>query len=139
MPGISSPGIRVYPFTHAEVGYWLFAGAGRGRDALFPAPLPTTPQQTLICFIAAWRHQKPGAVRSPFVYLVHESDAATLRAMEDARAYWARNYPSDESAPFDSNPTEAEILEAVDDVIAEWGKEHPGALRARAGPAITCG
>jgi hypothetical protein len=48
--------------------------------------------------------------------------------MNDLRAIWKRRYPNSDGCPifFVSNAKEVEILEAVDDVIAEWGKDHPG-------------
>ena len=125
MPGISGPGIRVYPFTHDDMGYGFLLEWDGGQDRLFLAPLPTTPDETLQCFIAFWSHMRPGE-RFPFVYLVRETDTATVRAMEGLRAFWSRKYPAEEFLLFTSNATEAEILEAVDDIIAEWGKEHPG-------------
>jgi hypothetical protein len=125
MPGISGPGIRVYPFTHETVGYGFLLEADDARDELFLAPLPTTPEATLQCFVAMWMHRYPGD-SLPFVYLVHEADTPTLKAMEGLRKFYARKYPTEEFPLFESNSTEAEILEAVNNVVAEWGSKHPG-------------
>ena len=124
MPGISGPGVRVYPFTHHDVGYGFLLERDGGKDLLFLAPFPTTADATLQCLIASWLHTSPGEP-FPFVYFVSETDTATVKAMGGLKALW-RKYPTEEFPLFTSNVTEAEILEAVDDVIAEWGKEHPG-------------
>jgi hypothetical protein len=72
-----------------------------------------------------WLHLKPGE-SFPFVYFVREDDTATITAMEGLKALWARKYPTEEFPLFTSNATEAEILEAVDDVITDWNQTHPG-------------
>lgn len=54
MPGISGPGIRVYPFTHDEVGYGCLLERDDKPDALWLATLPTNPMHTLQMLIAWW-------------------------------------------------------------------------------------
>ncbi len=125
MPGIKGPGIRVYPFTHRQVGYGFLLEQDERPGMLFLAPLPTTPKATLLCFIGMWLHRSPGQP-FPFIYLVRDDDEPTIRAMEGLQWVWAQKYPAEEFPLFESNMTEAEILEAVDHIISEWGRNNPG-------------
>lgn len=136
MPGLSGPGVRVYPFTHVQLGYGFLLERDGGKDRLFLAPEPTTPNETITAFIAAWLHLNPGKP-FPFVYLVRDDDAVSVAAFDGLRQYWRRKYPRDELPLFSSNSTEAEILEAVDDVIANWAEEHAGAPYPRSIEAAT--
>lgn len=85
MPGISGPGVRVYPFTHHDVGYGFLLERDGGKDLLFLAPFPTTADATLQCLIASWLHTSPGEP-FPFVYFVSETDTATVKAMGGLKA-----------------------------------------------------
>ena len=132
------PGFRIFPFTHHEHGYGYLIQRSGKKDKLFLATLPTNARHTLQMLVASWlfaiRTGDPSIgddawppVRSwPFVFFVDEADTATVQAMGELRGIWARRYPGEECPIFITEMTKAEILELVEDVIAEWGREHPG-------------
>jgi hypothetical protein len=133
MPGMPSPlpGIRVYPFTHEQIGFGFLLETDGIRDTLFLAPESMSPGQSLQCLIASYRHLYPSET-PPYVFLVDEGDPL-IPALDELMACWLRLFPN---APPEMRElpvgfitgftTKAEILEAVNDVLSAWGQEHPG-------------
>jgi hypothetical protein len=123
-PGISGPGIRVYPFIHDIVGFGLLLERDGRTAKLFLGTAEMTQPQVVQALVAWWRSSSSDV--PPFVFFVDEADAEITRIVEDLRACWPRLYPGDSLSVFISNVSETELQAAVSDVLSDWNIEHPG-------------
>jgi hypothetical protein len=128
-PGISGPGIRVYPFTDERVGFGLLLERDGRQDQLFLGTPEMKPAQVVQALVAMWQSRVRSELSSgppPFVFLVDETDMEIGQIVNDLRMAWPRLYPGDTLTVFVSNASKIELKVAVSDVLSDWNAEHPG-------------